>query len=132
MELPTTDDLARRAGRWLGVGISATPIVDLADDAGLIGALAAFDGAVLASLSARTVLGLAFFAAIGVAISRLFVAHRPAGRAWFFAACLVPLGAYVIVSGLRLSVLAALIALAFAFVTWRFAPGVEEPPQVRG
>ncbi len=130
MEVPDPRVLARRAGRWFGFGVAAGPVLDIADDAGLIGAVANLDAVAISGIAIADWGAIAFFVAIGYACARLFAAHKPRGRWILFVATTVPLAAYAISAGLRLSTLVAVIALAYAFVSWRF--GWEEHAQTHG
>lgn len=123
VEIPDANALARRAGRWFGFGVAAGPVLDVADDAGLLGAIASLDGLAISGVGLGDWTAIGFFIAIGYACARLFAAHGPRGRWVLFVATTVPLGAYAITAGLRLSTLVAVIALAYAFVSWRFIPG---------
>ncbi|MCA9707814.1 MAG: hypothetical protein KDK70_18325 [Myxococcales bacterium] len=113
------------AAQWLGIGVAALPVVDIADRAGLLVLLVAPETLEL-SLVAWPLLQIAFFVALGVAASALLRRHRPRARAWFFAGCVIPVLVFTLTTGLRLSVVIALIALALSFVQLRLAR--DAPP----
>lgn len=108
------------AARWLGFGIAILPVLDIADRAGLLMLLAS-PSVLELDLVAAPLLGIAFFVAVGVGASAVLRRHRPRARGWFFAGCVIPVLAYVLATGLRLSAAVALIALSFAFVQLRLA-----------
>lgn len=123
------DDMTQRAlataAQWLGIGVAAVPVIDIADRAGLIVLLTTPEtlelGMVIVPL-----LKIAFFVGLGIAASALLRRHRPRARGWFFAGCVAPIAAFTAYTGFRLSVVAALIALCFAFVQLRLAR--DAPP----
>ncbi|MCX4241846.1 hypothetical protein [Paraliomyxa miuraensis] len=129
MPLPElADDHARRAlasaAQWLGIGVAAVPVLDLADRAGLFVLLVSPE---LLELSVLwPLLQIAFFVGLGVAASALLRRHRPTARSWFFVGCVTPVAIFTLHGGLRLSAAVALIALSFAFVQLRLAR--EAPP----
>lgn len=121
--LDLADDMTQRAlasaAQWLGIGVAAIPVIDVADRAGLIVLLTTpetLDGMVIVPL-----LQIAFFVGLGIAASALLRRHRPRARGWFFAGCVAPVAAFTAYTGFRLSVVVALIALGFALVQLRLA-----------
>ena len=126
--LDLADDMTQRAlasaAQWLGIGLAAIPVIDVADRAGLIVLLTTpetLDGMVIVPL-----LQIAFFVGLGIAASALLRRHRPRARGWFFAGCVAPVAAFTAYTGFRLSVVVALIALGFALVQLRLAR--DAPP----
>ncbi len=111
----------RAAGRRLAAGLVASPMLDVADDRGLLGALARLDLATIASVGVSPWLWLGFFAVTGAGFAHLFPDHRPRGRLVFFGAVLALDAAYWIAGGLRLSVVIAVILLALGLVSWSVA-----------
>ena len=111
----------RSAGRRIAAGLVAAPMFDVADDRGLLGGLLRLDLDVLGGVGAAPYLWLAFFAAVGAGFAHLFPDHRPAGRGVFTIAAAVPVTAYWIVGGLRLSVVLAVLLLALGLVSWSIA-----------
>lgn len=117
------DDMTQRAlataAQWLGIGVAAIPVIDIADRAGLIVLLTTpetLDGMVIVPL-----VQIAFFVGLGIAAAALLRRHRPRARGWFFAGCVAPVAAFTAYTGVRLSVVVALIALGFALVQLRLA-----------
>lgn len=126
--LDLADEMTQRAlasaAQWLGIGVAAIPVIDVADRAGLIVLLTTpetLDGMVIVPL-----LQIAFFVGLGIAASALLRRHRPRARGWFFAGCVAPVAAFTAYTGFRLSVVVALIALGFALVQLRLAR--DAPP----
>lgn len=113
------------AAQWLGIGVAAVPVIDIADRAGLFVLLVSPELLEL-SVIAWPLLQIACFVALGVAASALLRRHRPRARGWFFAGCVAPVLAFTLYSGLRLSAAVALIALCFGFVQLRLAR--DAPP----
>ena len=113
------DDITQRplasAAQWLGIGVAAIPVLDIADRAGLIVLLTSPEtlelGMVIVPL-----LQIACFVGLGIAAAALLQRHRPRARAWFFAGCVAPIAVFTVYSGLSLSVAVALLALGFAAV----------------
>ncbi len=118
------DDMTQRplasAAQWLGIGVAAIPVLDVADRAGLIVLLTSPETLEL-GMVAIPLLQIAFFVGIGVAASALLRRHRPRARGWFFAGCVAPIAVFTAYSGFGLSAAVALIALSFAFVQLRLA-----------
>lgn len=112
------------AAQWLGIGVAAIPVLDVADRAGLVVLLTAPETLEL-DMVALPLLQIAFFVGLGVAASALLRRHRPRARGWFFAGCVAPIAVFTAYSGLRLSVAVALIALGFAFVQLRLAKNAQ-------
>lgn len=108
------------AAQWLGFGVAALPVLDIADRSGLL-VLLSSPSSMEAGMLVVPLLKIAFFVAVGVAASALLRRHRPAARGWFFAGCVIPVLVYVLASGLRLTVVIALVALCFSFVQLRLA-----------
>jgi hypothetical protein len=115
-----TRQALRTAAQWLGIGVAAVPVIDIADRAGLFVLLTAPETLELGMLLVP-LLQIAFFVGIGIAAAALLRRHRPRARPWFFAGCVAPVAAFTIYSGLRLSAVIALIALCFSFVQLRLA-----------
>lgn len=118
------DDMTQRAlasaAQWLGIGVAAIPVIDVADRAGLIVLLTSPETLEL-GIVAVPLLQIAFFVGVGIAAAALLRRHQPRARGWFFAGCLAPIAAFTAYTGLRLSVAVALVALCFAFVQLRLA-----------
>ncbi|MEM6294497.1 MAG: hypothetical protein AAGA54_24705 [Myxococcota bacterium] len=133
MQLQTGLDAAlRRTGRQLATGLVATPIVDVADDNGILGSVVRLDGEALLSVRPGAWAWLVFFVVLGAAFARLFHGHGATGRKLFTLAALVPVAAYWIVGGLRLSVVVSLLFLALGYVSWSVAGlDAEHDPQPR-
>lgn len=127
--LELADEMPQRAlataAQWLGIGVAAVPVIDIADRAGLFVLLTAPETLEL-GMVIGPVLQIAFFVGLGCAASALLRRHRPRARGWFFAGCVAPVLAFTLYSGLRLSALVALVALCFAFVQLRMAR--DTPP----
>lgn len=123
----TADETIGAAARWLGFGVAALPVLDIADRAGLFVLLSSPSSLEL-GLVAIPLLQIAFFVAVGIGAGAVLRRHRPRARGWFFAGCVVPVLAYVLATGLRLSVVVALVALVFAFVQLRLARDAEPKP----
>lgn|GEM_PF-2458413 len=117
----------RAAGRRLAAGFVASPLVDIADDRGILGGLMRLDVVGLADVGFGAWLWCGFFVAVGAGFAHLFPTHRPRARAVFAAAAAVPVGAYWIVGGLRLSVVLAVLLLALGLVSWSIAGFDAEP-----
>ena len=118
------DDMTGRAlasaAQWLGIGVAALPVIDVADRAGLVVLLTSPEtleyGMVIVPL-----LQIAFFVGLGIAAAALLRRHRPRARPWFFAGCVAPIAVFTAYGGLRLSVVVAAIALGFAAVQLHLA-----------
>lgn len=108
------------AAQWLGIGVAAIPVIDVADRAGLVVLLTSPETLEL-GMVAIPLLQIAFFVGVGIAAAALLRRHRPRARSWFFAGCLAPIAVFTASTGLRLSVAVALIALCFALVQLRLA-----------
>lgn len=123
------DEMAQRAlascAQWLGIGVAVIPVLDIADRAGLVVLLTSPETLEL-GVVALPLAQIAAFVGLGVAASALLRRHRPRARGWFFAACVAPIAVFTAVTGLRLSVVVALIALCFSFVQLRLAR--DAPP----
>ena len=108
------------ASRWFGIGVAAMPVVDIADRASLFVLLSSpqslADEPLLAPL-----LQIMFFVVVGVGASATMRRHRRHVRPWFFGAAVVPLVAYVLYGGLRLSAGIAGLALVFSYLQLRLA-----------
>lgn len=132
--LDLADDMTQRAlataASWLGIGVAAIPVLDIADRAGLIVLLTSPETLELGMVAIPT-LQIAGFVGLGIAAAALLRRHRPGARPWFFAGCVAPIAAFTAVTGFRLSVVVALIALCFSFVQLRLArdaPPLGRPP----
>jgi hypothetical protein len=113
------------AARWLAIGMVLTPIVDIADRTGVLTAPAQLEG----SDWLRVVAQVLPLVLLGGAAAWLMRRHDPRDRTWFFGACAAVVLGYVLVTGLRIAVVAGLVALAFAFVQLRLvAPEAANPP----
>ena len=112
------------AARWLGFGVAALPVLDIADRAGLA-VLLRSPSTLELDLVAAPLLGIAFFVAVGLGAAAVLRRHRPRARGWFFAGCVLPVLAYVLATGLRLSAAVSLVALCFAFVQLRLTRSTE-------
>lgn len=117
----------RGAGRRIAAGLVAAPMFDVADDRGLIGGIARFDLDVLRGAGISAWLWLLFFGGLAAAFAHLFPTHRPRARAVFVIAGAVPVSAYWVIGGLRLSVLMAVLLLALGLVSWSVAGFDAEP-----
>lgn len=111
----------RSTARRIAAGLVAAPIIDVADDRGILSGLAQLDFDILGGVDLSAWLWLAFLGALAVAFARLFPAHGPRARAIFVAAAMVPVGGYWFVGGLRLSVVVGLLLLALGLVSWTVA-----------
>jgi len=114
----------RAAARWLGIGVAALPVIDIADRAGLV-VLLTSPRTLEAQLVAVPLFQIGLFVAVGFGASAVLRRHRPRGRVWFFVGCVVPVIAYALVSGLGLSAAIAGLALGFAFMQLRLARHAE-------
>jgi len=114
----------RAAARWLGIGVAAVPVIDIADRAGLI-VLLTSPRTLEAQLVAVPLLQIGLFVAVGFGASAVLRRHRPHCRVWFFVGCVVPVIAYALASGLGLSAAIAGLALGFAFMQLRLARHAE-------
>jgi uncharacterized membrane protein len=118
------DDMSQRAlataAQWLGIGVAAIPVIDVADRAGLFVLLTSPETLEL-GIVVVPLLQIALFVGLGVATAALLRRHRPRARGWFFAGCVAPIAAFTAYTGFRLSVVVALIALCFSFVQLRLA-----------
>lgn len=103
------------------MGLAIAPVVDVADDAGLLTAPTSLDARTIVVALLELVVLVAIAGAAGMLLSR----HRPCDRTWFFVACVAVLSAYLAHAGLRASGIAALVALAFAFVQLRLIEPLE-------
>ncbi len=117
----------RAAGRRLAAGLVASPMLVVADDRGLLGALVRLDLDTLTASGLTPWLWLGFFAAVGAGFARLFPAHRPRARGVFFAAAFALDAAYWAAGGLRLSVVIAVVLLALGLVSWSVAGDAADP-----
>lgn len=106
------------AARWFGFGVASLPVLDIADRAGLFVLLSSPSSLEL-HLVIVPLLQIAFFVAVGAAASAVLRRHRAGARTWFFLGCAVPIVAYVLATGLRLTAAVAVVALSFAFVQLR-------------
>ncbi len=111
----------RRTARRLAAGLVSAPLLDVADDSGLLGALVNLDLEAVIGVRLSAWAWLVFFSGLGAAFAGLFVRHRPGGRRVFTLAALVPLAAYWIGAGLRLSTVVSMLLLALGYVSWRIA-----------
>ncbi|MBV1859522.1 MAG: hypothetical protein KUG77_14005 [Nannocystaceae bacterium] len=111
----------RGAGRRIAAGLVAAPVLDVADDRGILGGLAQLDFDILGGVGLSAWLWLGFFGALAAAFARLFPAHGPRGRAIFFAAATLLVGAYWVAGGLRLSIVVGVLLLALGLVSWSVA-----------
>ncbi len=102
-------------------------MLDVADDRGLLGALARFDLDTLTASGLTPWLWLGFFVGVGAGFARLFPTHRPGARWMFFGAALALDAGYWISGGLRLSVVAAVLLLALGLVSWSVAGNSADP-----
>jgi hypothetical protein len=121
----TTGRALATAAQWLGIGVAAIPVIDIADRAGLVVLLTSPETLEL-GMVAVPLLQIAFFVGLGFAASALLRRHRPRARGWFFAGCVAPIAVFTVHTGFRLSVVVALIALCFALVQLRLAK--DTPP----
>lgn len=121
-----TDPIVERTldtgARWFGIGLVIMPIVDIVDRSGMVTMLSAPQTMEMDGLGGP-LLQIAFFVAVGIAGAAVMRRHRSAGRMWTFGASVVPLAAYILYGGLRLSVALGVVALAFSFVQLRLAHG---------
>lgn len=100
---------------------------DVADDRGILGGLARLDLDVLTGVGIEAWLWLLFFVSVAAGFAHLFPTHGRWGRALFLAAAAVPVGAYWLAGGLRLSVALAVLLLALGLVSWSIA-GFDADP----
>lgn len=119
----------RGAGRRIAAGLVAAPMLDVADDRGILSGLAQLDFDILLGIGLSAWLWLAFFTGLSAGFARLFPAHGPRARAIFVGAALVPVGAYWFAGGLRLSVALGVLLLALGLVSWSVAGFDAEPAQ---
>ncbi len=117
----------RGAGRRIAAGLVAAPMFDVADDRGLLGAVLRLDLDVLTGAGLAPWLWLVFFGGLAAAFAHLFPTHPPRGRALFVIAAAVPVSAYWLIGGLRVSVLLAVLLLALGLVSWSVAGFDAEP-----
>jgi hypothetical protein len=115
IESDMTRRALRRSATWFCVGLAIAPVVDVADDAGLLTAPTSLDARGLVVVLFEIGMLVAIAGAAGVLLAR----HRPSDRTWFFVACVAVLSGYLAHAGLRASGIAALVALALAFVQLR-------------
>ena len=111
----------RGAGRRLAAGLVAAPLFDLADDRGVVAALVQLDLELVASVAWSTWGWLGLFLAIAAGFARLFPTHPPRARAFFAILTALPVSAYWVLGGLRLSVVLAVLLLALGLVSWSVA-----------
>jgi len=111
----------RGAGRRIAAGLVASPVVDVADDRGLLGGLARFDFEVLTGVGFEAWLWLLFFGGLAAAFAHLFPRHSPRGRAVFTLTPALMVSAYWFVGGVRLSVVLAVLFVALGLVSWSIA-----------
>ncbi|MGH1345041.1 MAG: hypothetical protein ACRBN8_26005 [Nannocystales bacterium] len=111
----------RSAARRIAAGLVAAPMFDIADDRGVLSGVAQLDFDILAGIGLTAWLWLGFFGALAAAVVWLFPAHGPRGRAIFVAAVSLPVGAYWIAGGLRLSIVLSVLLLALGLVSWSIA-----------
>ncbi len=121
----TERTLATAAG-WLGFGVASLPVLDIVDRSGLLTLLTSPQTLELGML-VGPLLKIAFFVAVGIAITALLPRHGPRGRSWFFAGCVLPVVGYGLATGLRLSLVVSLVAVCFAFVQLRLAHDAASP-----
>ncbi len=96
-------------------------MLDVADDRGILSGLMQLDFDILAGTGLRAWLWLAFFGALAAAFTHLFMAHKPRARAIFVAAVSLPVFAYWLAGGLRLSIIVSVLLLALGLVSWSVA-----------
>ncbi len=102
-------------------------MLDVAGDRGILSGLAQLDFDILGGVGWSAWLWLAFFGALAAGFARLFPAHRPRARAIFVGAAMLPVGAYWLAGGLRLSVVVGVLLLALGLVSWSVAGFDAEP-----
>lgn len=119
----------RGAGRRIAAGLVAAPVLDVADDRGILSGLAQLDFDILGGIGLSAWLWLGFFGVVAAAFTRLFPAHGPQGRAIFVGAAVLLVGAYWVSGGLRLSVVVGILFLALGLVSWSVAGFDAEPAQ---
>ena len=117
----------RSAGRRIAAGLVAAPIVDVADDRGLLGGVLRLDLDLLGGVGIAPYLWLVFFAAVGAGFAHQFFGHRPRASGVFVIAASIPVGAYWIMGGFRLSIVLAVLLLALGLVSWSIAGFDAEP-----
>ena len=117
----------RGTGRRLAAGLVAAPLFDVAHDRGILGGIVRFDLDVLTGVGIDAWLWLLFFGAVAAGFAHLFPTHGARGRVIFFAAAALPVSAYWLVGGLRLSVALAVLLLALGLVSWSVA-GFDADP----
>ncbi len=116
-----TTEAARSVGWWLGAGLALGPAFDVADRHGVLTNLASPSTFELAPMLKPLAL-IALFVVVAVGAARVLPDHAPRARVIFFAACAIPVAAWVLYTGLRAATLVSLIALVFAFVRLRSLP----------
>ena len=121
IEHETTRRALRRSATWFCVGLAIAPVVDVADDAGLLTAPTSLDARDIVVALLEIVMLVAIAGAAGVLLAR----HRPADRTWFFVASVAVLSGWLAHAGLRASGVAALVALALSFVQLRLLERFE-------
>ena len=100
----------RGTARWLGLGIAVGPSADVVDRYGLLTGVATME---MTELVAPVAL-LGLFAALGVGAAAILPHHSARGRGAFFAACAIPVVAWVVWLGLSWVGLIAVLALGLA------------------
>ncbi len=111
------DQALRTAARWLAIGMSIPPIADIADRTGVLTAPSQLEAAQWVGFFAR----VTPFVAIGIAAAWLLRRHDRRDRTWFLAACALVLIGDAVLTGVRLPIVAGLLAVAFAFSQSRLA-----------
>ena len=119
----------RGAGRRIAAGLVAAPVLDVAEDRGVLSGLAQLDFDILGGIGWSAWFWLAFFCVLAAAFARLFPAHGPRARAIFVGAAMIPVCGYWLIGGLRLSVVVGVLLLALGLVSWRVAGFDAEPAQ---
>lgn len=112
--LPSPDPHApvRGAARWLGIGVAAGPIADVADRSGLLGAAGQLEAAQLVAPGSA----IAWFLGVGIGVAWLLRRQTSRGRLALFAACAAAMVAWITWTGPHLPGWIAVIALAWSLV----------------
>lgn len=111
----------RGAGRRIAAGLVAAPMLDVADDRGILSGLTQLDFDILGGIGLSAWQWLGFFGALGAAFAWLFPVHGPRARAIFVVAVSAPVAAYWVAGGLRLSIVVSVLLLALGLVSWSVA-----------
>jgi hypothetical protein len=107
----------RSATRTFGIAIAIVPILDIADRTGVLTATMQLDASTWLQFTGQ----VAAFATLGFCAAWLLARNAPRDRTWFISACTAVELLYAFATGLRLSVVAGLLAMLLVFVQLRSA-----------